>query len=172
MRDQMKGLIVNAVRLIEEHGWCQNTAINGQGNLCIAGGLGAASQGIGSLKVHRMEPPTFHRQDKVFTETMRYLEERLGMAVPNFNDIPGRKWETVKAILMEAADYLDVVPEQQGRPIKVMTGKKGSFAAHLAEHVAAIDKDFKMKISADMIALAALGSPYHTATQKAMEHGA
>jgi hypothetical protein len=92
--------------------------------------------------------------------------------VPNFNDIPGRKWETVKAILMEAADYLDVVPEQQGRPIKILTGTKNAFANHLAAHVAAIDKEFKMKISADMLALAAIGSPYHTATQKAAEHGA
>jgi hypothetical protein len=168
----MKGLIVNAVRLIEEHGWCQGTAINGQGNLCIAGGLGAASQGIASLKVcATMEPPTFHRHDKVFTETMRYLEERLGMAVPNFNDIPGRKWETIKAILLEAADYLDVVPEQQGRPIKMLTGKKGSFSAHLAEHIASIDKKFKAEISADMYALADVFSPLATATQKASEHG-
>lgn len=90
---ETRTILLRAIEILDERGWCQNFFEDEQGRVCTIGAVAHATRDISG-----------QFDDDKTLEIVRVVSCHLGCVTYIWNDHPGRTVEEVKAALREAVN--------------------------------------------------------------------
>ncbi len=121
---EMGVILTNAMRLIEEHGWCQGLDQDSNSRFCVRGAIMAAV--LRTVKIRYLVHPPTTQQQSLITSTVRFLSGIIGLgdssSVIEFNDTDGRSVADILAVFSTARANLQRRAAQEQQEVAELVG--------------------------------------------------